>query len=172
MTSTRQWTARNPGQHGRYHTVRHLRLSCGCGDLADPPKRRNPLFLEEAGTLVGDPSWRKIVRTYKMDFTDELAGVQDYRPGEKAVGNRSYGPGISFLPRCGRRYSSFENATKGRKMFFIVTDNNGTRTTWWVTSGAARSVHRVTVRHYRSKLHRPQPEHPPLHLYRTAQMCV
>ena len=70
-----------------------------------------------------------------------------------------------------KKIFGFENATKGRKMFFIVTDNNGTnylmgdkrRGALRASGDGATTGASSTAR---------QPEHPPLHLYHTAQMCV
>ena len=64
-------------------------------------------------------------RAYKMDFTDELAEFKITDQGES--GGESFLMDLNIISaKMRKKIFGFENATKGRKMFFIVTDNNGT----------------------------------------------
>ena len=90
-----------------------------------PKKTESPLSLEEAGTLVGDLVMKESCRAYKMDFTDELAEFKITDQGES--GGESFLMDLNIISaKMRKKIFGFENATKGRKMFFIVTDNNGT----------------------------------------------
>ena len=90
-----------------------------------PKKTDAPLSLEEAGTLVGDLVMKEGRRAYKMDFTDDLAELKITDQGE--TGGESSLMDLNIIsPKMRKKVFGFENATKGRKMFFIVTDNNGT----------------------------------------------
>ena len=65
------------------------------------------------------------LRAYKMDFTDELAEFKITDQGES--GGESFLMDLNIISaKMRKKIFGFENATKGRKMFFIVTDNNGT----------------------------------------------
>lgn len=90
-----------------------------------PVKTDKALSLDDAGTLKGDLVMKEGCRAYKMDFTDELSEFKITDQGE--TGGESYLYDLSIIAaKMRKKIFGFENATKGRKMFFIVTDNNGT----------------------------------------------
>lgn len=90
-----------------------------------PNKTEASLTLDEAGALVGDVVMKAGCRAYKMDFTDELAEFKITDQGE--VGGESFLYDLNIIAaKMRKKMFGFENATKGKKMFFIVTDNNGT----------------------------------------------
>ena len=83
-----------------------------------PKKTESPLSLEEAGTLVGDLVMKESCRAYKMDFTDELAEFKITDQGES--GGESFLMDLNIISaKMRKKIFGFENATKGRKMFFI-----------------------------------------------------
>lgn len=90
-----------------------------------PTKTEQALTLEENGLLKGDMVMKTGSRAYKLEFTDELAEFKITDQGE--VGGESYLYDLNIISaKMRKKIFGFENATKGRKMFFIVTDNNGT----------------------------------------------
>lgn len=90
-----------------------------------PTKKTTALTLEEAGTLVGDLVMKEGCRAYKIDFIDEVAEYKITDQGES--GSESFLHDLNIVSaKMRKKIFGFENATKGRKMFFIVTDNNGT----------------------------------------------
>lgn len=90
-----------------------------------PVKTAEPLTLDQAGTLTGDLVMKEGCRAYKMEFTDNLAEFKMTDQGE--AGSESTLMDLNIIsPKMRKKVFGFQNATKGRKMFFIVTDNNGT----------------------------------------------
>lgn len=90
-----------------------------------PTKTADPLTLEAAGTLTGDLVMKEGCRAYKIDFIDDLSEFKMTDQGES--GGESYLYDLNIISaKMRKKIFGFENATKGRKMFFIVTDNNGT----------------------------------------------
>lgn len=91
-----------------------------------PTKTESAMTLDEAGTWKGDVAMKPGCRAYKLDFTDELAEFKITDQGE--VGGESFLYDLNIIAaKMRKKIFGFENATKGRKMFFIVTDNNGTQ---------------------------------------------
>ena len=101
-----------------------------CDDVATWPERptvsgsASNISLEAAGTLVGDLVMASGSHAYKFDFTDDPGSFQIAMQGEKA--------GESFLetltiiaPKIRKILLGFMNATKGKKIFILVKDNNG-----------------------------------------------
>lgn len=90
-----------------------------------PTKAEAALTLDEAGAFKGDVVMKAGCKAYKMEFTDELAEFKISDQGE--VGGESFLYDLNIIAaKMRKKIFGFENATKGRKMFFIVTDNNGT----------------------------------------------
>lgn len=83
------------------------------------------LTLDENGVLKGDLVMKEGCRAYKFEFTDELAEFKITDQGETGGESCLYDLNI-ISAKMRKKIFGFENATIGRKMFFIVTDNNGT----------------------------------------------
>lgn len=82
------------------------------------------ISLEAAGTLVGDLVMKTGCRAYKFDFTDDTGSFTIKPQGEK--GGESFIETLMFIAQKIRKILlGFMNATKGRKIFFLVKDNNG-----------------------------------------------
>lgn len=83
-----------------------------------------PLVLDAAGLLVGDVVMKDGTCAYVMDFTDDTGEFKMTDQGE--MGGESYLYDLTIIAaKMRKKILGFENATKGRKMFFIVNDNNG-----------------------------------------------
>lgn len=90
-----------------------------------PTKAEAALKLDEAGAFKGDVVMKTGCKAYKMEITDELAEFKITDQGE--VGGESFLYDLNIIAaKMRKKIFGFENATKGRKMFFIITDNNGT----------------------------------------------
>lgn len=91
-----------------------------------PKKTDGSLTLDLAGTLTGDVVMKEGCKAYKMEFTDELSEFKITDQGES--GGESYLYDLNVISaKMRKKIFGFENATKGRKMFFIVQDNNDTK---------------------------------------------
>lgn len=91
-----------------------------------PKKADAPIELETAGALVGDVVMKGGTRAYKMEFVDDVAEFKITEQGE--TGGESYLFDLNIVQaKIRKKILGFQNATKGRKMFFIVEDNNGTK---------------------------------------------
>lgn len=80
--------------------------------------------LETSGKWKGDVVMKPGTKAVQIDFTDDTGLLTIADQGEKG--------GISFnfelvmvFAKMRAKVMGFENATKNRKMFFIVTDGNG-----------------------------------------------
>lgn len=83
-----------------------------------------PLTLAAAGAWVGDVVMKTGKRAYKMEFTDENGEFTMTDQGE--VGGESVLYQLDLVrAKINNVIFGFMNATRGRKMFFIVTDKNG-----------------------------------------------
>ena len=90
-----------------------------------PKKVSDPLTLDKAGELDGDLTMVSGKKAFKFDFLDEVAEFKITDQGEP--GGESFLMDLTFIvAKMRAKIFGFENATKGRRMFFIVTDNNGT----------------------------------------------
>jgi len=89
-----------------------------------PSKTTDPLAMDAAGVLVGDVVMATGCKAYKMAIQDGSAEFKITGQGESGGESFLYDMNI-ILPKLRKKIFGFENATKGRKMFFIVTDNNG-----------------------------------------------
>ena len=101
-----------------------------CDDVATWPEKPAPaasattMTLEAAGGLVGDLVMASGARAYKFDFTDDTGSFQIGMQGEK--GGESFVETLTIVAQKIRKILlGFMNATKGRKIFIIVKDNNG-----------------------------------------------
>lgn len=90
-----------------------------------PKKVSEPLTLDKAGELEGDLTMVSGKKAFKFDFLDEVAEFKITDQGEP--GGESFLMDLTLIvAKMRAKIFGFENATKGRRMFFIVTDNNGT----------------------------------------------
>lgn len=90
-----------------------------------PKKTASALDLEAAGALVGDLVMKDGCKANVIAFTDETGELKITDQGEVAGESFLYDLTI-ISAKMRKKIFGFENATKGRKMFFIVQDNNGT----------------------------------------------
>ena len=105
-----------------------------------PSKTEAPIALDAAGAWVGDLAMKEGCRAYKMDFTEDTGEFKITDQGE--LGGESFLYDLTFISaRMRKKVFGFENATKGRKMFFIVTDANGVQ---YLMGDAARGAHRAS----------------------------
>lgn len=105
-----------------------------------PTKTAAPLTLDEAGTLDKDVVMKEGCRAYKMDFLDEVSEFKITDVGEP--GGESYQMDLNIIcAKMRKKIFGFENATKGRKMFFLVQDNNGT---WYLMGDKRRGAMRAS----------------------------
>lgn len=101
-----------------------------CEDVDTWPEKPTPasndtqMGLATAGALVGDLVMKSGARAYKFDFTDDTGSFTIKMQGEK--GGESYLATLTIIAQKIRKILlGFMNATKGRKIFIIVKDNNG-----------------------------------------------
>ncbi len=93
-------------------------------DFPTPTDDDTPLSLEAAGALSGDLVMKSGTCAYQLEFTDETGEFNITDQGE--TGGESFAYNLTIVSaRMRKQIFGFENATKGRKMFFIVQDNNG-----------------------------------------------
>lgn len=105
-----------------------------------PAKTEAALTLEEAGTLKGDVVMKQGCKAYKMDFTDDVSEFKITDQGES--GGESFLYDLNIISaKMRKKIFGFENATKGRKMFFLVQDNNGT---WYLMGDKRRGALRAS----------------------------
>lgn len=82
------------------------------------------ISLEDAGKWKGDIVMAAGKRAYKMQFTDENGEFTMTDQGE--VGGESVLYQLDIVKaKTNATILGFMNATRGRKMFFVVTDKNG-----------------------------------------------
>lgn len=101
-----------------------------CDDVATWPERptapnsSTSMDMEAAGALVGDLVMATGARAYKFDFTDDTGSFTIKLQGDN--GGESFVEQLTIIAAKIRKIIlGFLNATKGRKMFFLVKDNNG-----------------------------------------------
>lgn len=105
-----------------------------------PKKAAEALSLEQAGVLTGDLVMKDGCKAYKMDFTDEVSEFKITDQGETAGESFLYDLSI-ISAKMRKKIFGFENATKGRRMFFLVQDNNGT---WYLMGDKRRGAMRTS----------------------------
>lgn len=91
-----------------------------------PTSSDSALSLEKAGALEGDMVMANGCKAYKFSFTDNTGSFTIKPQGE--TGGESFLMELTLVSaRIRKKILGFLNATKGRKLFFIVEDNNGTK---------------------------------------------
>lgn len=88
------------------------------------PTAEKALELDEAGAWSGDVVMKEGTCAYKMDFTDDTGEFKMSDQGETGGESTLYDLTI-IAAKMRKKIFGFQNATKGKKMFFIVQDNNG-----------------------------------------------
>jgi len=95
--------------------------------------------LDVAGALKGDVVMKEGTCAYVMDFTDDTGEFKITDQGE--TGGESHVYDLTIIAaKMRKKIFGFENATRGRRLFFIVQDNNGTRYLMGDKRNAARRV--------------------------------
>ncbi len=84
------------------------------------------LTLEAAGKWAGELAMKTGKRAFRMEFTDENGEFTMTDQGEAGGESVLYQLDI-VRAKINSVILGFMNATRGRKMFFIVTDRNGTK---------------------------------------------
>lgn len=88
-----------------------------------PTPKEAALTLEQAGALEGDVVMANGCKAYKLNFTDNTGSFSIKMQGE--TGGESFLMELSLVSaRIRKKILGFMNAAKGRKLFFIVQDNN------------------------------------------------
>lgn len=91
-----------------------------------PAVKESALSLDEAGALSGDVVMANGCKAYKFAFTDNTGSFTIKPQGE--TGGESFLMELNLVAaRIRKKILGFMNATKGRKLFFIVEDNNGVK---------------------------------------------
>lgn len=84
----------------------------------------NAIAMEAGAALVGDVVMVSGSRAYYFEFTDEVGSFSIVPQGEP--GGESFLYTLSIVSaKIRKKILGFVNAVKGRKVFFIVEDNNG-----------------------------------------------
>ena len=95
-------------------------------DFPSPAAAAGSMTMEEAAVLDGDVVMKDGTCAYEVAFTDETGDFSIQDQGE--TGGESFAYNLTIVSAKMRKaIFGFENATRGRKMFFIVQDNNGNR---------------------------------------------
>lgn len=93
-------------------------------ELPTPESGAAALSMEAAGALVGDLVMASGNRAYKFEFTDDVGSFSIKPQGEQ--GGESFLYTLSIInAKIRKKILGFVNAVKGKKIFFIVQDNNG-----------------------------------------------
>lgn len=88
-----------------------------------PTSKEAALTLDQAGALEGDVVMANGCKAYKLKFTDNTGSFSIKMQGE--TGGESFLMELSLVSaRIRKKILGFMNAAKGRKLFFIVQDNN------------------------------------------------
>lgn len=91
-----------------------------------PAATETALDLEQAGALKGDVVMANGCKAYKFSFTDNTGSFTIKLQGE--TGGESFLEELTIVSaRIRKKLLGFMNAAKGRKLFFIVEDNNGVK---------------------------------------------
>lgn len=83
-----------------------------------------PSTLEEYGALKGDVVMKPGTRAFKFDFTEDAGNFSMVPDGEVDGMSVNYNLNI-VKAKIVKKVLGLMNAAMGRKMFFIVTDENG-----------------------------------------------
>lgn len=92
-------------------------------DLPSGTQNQN-LTLQDAGAWDGSITMKADTRAYKLRFTDGTGVLTMTDQGEQGGGSVLYQLDI-VRAKISQLILGFQNATRGRKLFFIVTDKNG-----------------------------------------------
>ena len=89
-----------------------------------PTSGSGALQLDAAGALSGDVVMNNGCKAYSLSFTDNTGGFTIKPQGE--TGGESFLYELTIISaKVRKKILGFLNATKGRKLFIIVEDNNG-----------------------------------------------
>lgn len=115
-------------------------------DVANWPKRPapasgEPMDLKAAGELDGDLVLVEGAKTCKLYFSDETGEFTMTDQGEKGGENVLYQLDLERA-KMSSEVLGFLNATRGRKLFLIVTDKNGIR---FLMGDKINSAHRIAA---------------------------
>ena len=89
-----------------------------------PEAAETAIDMEKAGALVGDVVMNKGCRAYKFEFTDDVGSFSIKPQGEN--GGESFLYTLSIInAKIRKKILGFVNAVKGKRIFFLVQDNNG-----------------------------------------------
>ena len=98
-------------------------------DVATWPDEPNgtvtPVTLDAAGILTGDVIMKPGTRAYMLDFTEDVGSFKMATAGEIDSVHWKYELDI-IKAKIQKTILGFANAAASRKMFFIVSDENGT----------------------------------------------
>jgi hypothetical protein len=89
-----------------------------------PADSDSPLSLEESATLEGDVVMKQGTRGFSLEFTEDTGSLTINPVGEPDGGQMEYTLTL-IKARLAKKILGFMNAALGRKMFFIVQDENG-----------------------------------------------
>ncbi len=92
-------------------------------DLPSGTQNQN-LTLQDAGAWDGNITMKADTRAYKLRFTDGTGVLTMTDQGEQGGESVLYQLDI-VRAKISQLILGFQNATRGRKLFFIVTDKNG-----------------------------------------------
>lgn len=92
-------------------------------DLPSGTQNQN-LTLQDAGAWNGSITMKADTRAYKLRFTDGTGVLTMTDQGEQGGESVLYQLDI-VRAKISQLILGFQNATRGRKLFFIVTDKNG-----------------------------------------------
>ncbi len=108
-------------------------------DLPEPTGEAAAMSLVEAGAWDGDLIMKAGCRAYQLVFTDESGELTISDQGETGGESCKYELSITRA-KMSQVIFGFENATRGRRMFLIVTDKNGNRYLMGDKLNAAKKV--------------------------------
>jgi hypothetical protein len=91
-----------------------------------PASVSSPLALEESATLENDVVMKDGTRAFEMEFTEDAGSLTINPVGEIDGGQMEYTLTI-VKAKIVKKILGLMNAALGRKMFFIVQDENGLR---------------------------------------------
>lgn len=95
-------------------------------DLPAPSGEAAVMSFAEAGAWDGDLVMKAGCRAYQLVFTDESGELTITDQGETGGESCKYELAITRA-KMSQVIFGFENATRGRRLFLIVTDKNGNR---------------------------------------------
>ena len=95
-------------------------------DLPAPSGEASAMSFAEAGAWDGDLVMKEGCRAYQLVFTDDSGELTITDQGETGGESCKYELAI-VRAKMTQVIFGFENATRGRRLFMIVTDKNGNR---------------------------------------------